>query len=69
MPAVEHIIVESIDPFGPFGAKEVGEGPIVCTPPAIANAVANAIGAPINDMPITPWHILRILGRSKPGGA
>ncbi|MDH4022134.1 MAG: molybdopterin-dependent oxidoreductase, partial [Gammaproteobacteria bacterium] len=66
MPAVEHIIVESVDPFGPFGAKEVGEGPIVCTLPAIANAVANAIGAPVNDMPITPWQILRILGRSKP---
>jgi len=67
MPVVEHIIVESVDPFGPFGAKEVGEGPIVCTLPAVANAVANAIGAPVTDMPITPWQILRILGRSKPG--
>jgi CO/xanthine dehydrogenase Mo-binding subunit len=66
MPVVEHFIVESVDPFGPFGAKEVGEGPIVCTLPAIANAVANAIGAPVNDMPITPWQVLRILGRSKP---
>ena len=63
MPAVEHIIVESIDPFGPFGAKEVGEGPIVCTLPAIANAVANALGEPVNEMPITPWKILQILGR------
>ena len=69
MPVVEHIIVESVDPFGPFGAKEVGEGPIVCTLPAIANAVANAIGAPIDEMPITPWKILRILGRRKPGDA
>jgi 4-hydroxybenzoyl-CoA reductase subunit alpha len=63
MPAVEHIIVESIDPFGPFGAKEVGEGPIVCTLPAIANAVANALGEPVKEMPITPWKILQILGR------
>ena len=63
MPEVEHIIVESIDPFGPFGAKEVGEGPIVCTLPAIANAVANALGEPVNEMPITPWKILQILGR------
>ncbi|MCL4720856.1 MAG: molybdopterin-dependent oxidoreductase [Gammaproteobacteria bacterium] len=68
MPAVEHIIVETIDPFGPFGAKEVGEGPIVCTLPAIANAVANALGAPVNAMPITPWEILRILGRRRPPG-
>lgn len=68
MPQVEHIIVETIDPFGPFGAKEVGEGPIVCTLPAIANAVANALGVPINHMPITPWEILRILGRRGPPG-
>lgn len=68
MPQVEHIIVETIDPFGPFGAKEVGEGPIVCTLPAIANAVANALGVPINHMPITPWEILRILGRRRPPG-
>ena len=65
MPVVEHIIVESIDPFGPFGAKEVGEGPIVCTLPAVANAVANAIGQPITEMPITPWKILQLLGRER----
>jgi hypothetical protein len=58
----------AIDPFGPFGAKEVGEGPIVCTLPAIANAVANALGVPVNEMPITPWQILRILGRRGPAG-
>ncbi|MBL8225068.1 MAG: molybdopterin-dependent oxidoreductase [Chromatiales bacterium] len=63
MPRVEHIIVESIDPFGPFGAKEVGEGPIVCTVPAIANAVANALGVPVTEMPIAPWKVLRLLGR------
>jgi 4-hydroxybenzoyl-CoA reductase subunit alpha len=66
MPEVEHILVETIDPFGPFGAKEVGEGPIVCTMQAIANAVANAIGQPIHEMPITPWRVLRALSRSKP---
>jgi 4-hydroxybenzoyl-CoA reductase subunit alpha len=66
MPEVEHILVETIDPFGPFGAKEVGEGPIVCTMQAIANAVANAIGHPIHEMPITPWRVLRALSRSKP---
>lgn len=61
MPEVDHIIVESIDPYGPFGAKEVGEGPIVCTLQAVANAVANAIGEQVTDMPITPWRVLRTI--------
>ncbi len=65
VPPVEHIIVETNDPFGPFGAKEVGEGPIVCTMQAIANAVANAIGEPVHEMPITPARVLRALGRQK----
>ena len=65
MPEVEHIIVESIDPHGPFGAKEVGEGPIVCTMQAIANAVADAIGEPITEMPITPWRVLKALSRRR----
>ena len=65
MPEVEHIIVETNDPHGPFGAKEVGEGPIVCTMQAIANAVADAIGEPVKEMPITPWRVLKILGRRK----
>ncbi len=61
MPEVEHIIVETIDPHGPFGAKEVGEGPIVCTMQAIANAVTNAIGAPVREMPLSPWRVLRAI--------
>jgi len=65
MPEVEHIIVETHDPNGPFGAKEVGEGPIVCTMQAIANAVADAIGEPVTEMPIAPWRVLKILGRRK----
>jgi CO/xanthine dehydrogenase Mo-binding subunit len=65
MPEVEHIIVETNDPYGPFGAKEVGEGPIVCTMQAIANAVADAIGEPVTEMPITPWRVLKILSRRK----
>jgi 4-hydroxybenzoyl-CoA reductase subunit alpha len=63
MPEVEHIIVETIDPHGPFGAKEVGEGPIVCTMQAIANAVTNAIGRPVREMPLAPWRVLRVLGQ------
>jgi 4-hydroxybenzoyl-CoA reductase subunit alpha len=61
MPEVDHIIVETIDPHGPFGAKEVGEGPIVCTMQAIANAVTNAIGQPVREMPLAPWRVLRAM--------
>jgi 4-hydroxybenzoyl-CoA reductase subunit alpha len=63
VPEVEHIMVETIDPYGPFGAKEVGEGPIVATMAAIGNAVANALGEPIPEIPITPWRVLRALSR------
>lgn len=63
VPDIEHILVETIDPYGPFGAKEVGEGPIVATMAAIGNAVANAVGRPLNEMPISPWRLLRALGR------
>jgi len=59
MPEVDHIIVETIDPHGPFGAKEVGEGPIVCTMQAIANAVANALGTRIHEMPLSPWRVVK----------
>jgi 4-hydroxybenzoyl-CoA reductase subunit alpha len=65
MPEVDHIIVESIDPNGPFGAKEVGEGPIVCTMQAIANAVANAIGARVHEMPLAPWRVLRVANNAE----
>ncbi len=61
MPEVEHIIVESIDPSGPFGAKEVGEGPIVCTMQAIANAVTNAIGNRVTEMPLAPWRVVKAI--------
>jgi 4-hydroxybenzoyl-CoA reductase subunit alpha len=65
LPAVERIIVEDNDPYGPFGAKEVGQGPIQCTTQAIANAVSNAISCPINEMPITPERVLKALRQKK----
>lgn len=61
VPEIDYIIVETIDPFGPFGAKEVGEGPITAVSPAIANAVSNAIGYRITELPITPERVLRVL--------
>jgi CO/xanthine dehydrogenase Mo-binding subunit len=61
LPEVEYVLVETIDPYGPFGAKEVGEGPIVVTMAAVAAAVANAVGELQPSMPMTPWKLLRVI--------
>lgn len=53
MPEVESIIIETNDPVGPFGAKGVGEPSLIPMPPAIANAVEDAVGMRIRDLPIT----------------
>ena len=65
LPEIENIIVETIDPHGPFGAKEVGQGPIQCTTQAIANAVSNAIGYPLKELPITPERVLQALDQKR----
>lgn len=54
MPNVTPILIESCDPEGPFGAKEAGEGPLLPILPAVVNAVYDAIGIRINDLPLTP---------------
>ncbi|HLB12800.1 MAG TPA: xanthine dehydrogenase family protein molybdopterin-binding subunit [Dehalococcoidia bacterium] len=54
-------LVESMDPGGPYGAKEAGEGLMVGAAPAIANAVYDAIGVRINELPITPEKVLRAI--------
>ncbi len=61
MPDIEYILVETIDPFGPFGAKEVGEGPIVVSMAAVATAVADALGGIMPKIPMTPWRVLRAI--------
>jgi 4-hydroxybenzoyl-CoA reductase subunit alpha len=60
-PAVEPIIVESIDPEGPFGAKECSEGSLAATIPAIANAIYDAIGVRLHESPFTPERVLAAL--------
>ena len=57
----KHIFIESIDPDGPFGAKEVGEGASVAIFPAIGNAIFDAIGERITDLPITPERVLALI--------
>ena len=53
--------VETVDEFGPFGAKGAGEPGLVPTAPAIANAVYDAVGVRIYDLPITPEKVLAAL--------
>ncbi len=62
-PEVLASIVESIDPGGPYGAKEAGEGPLHPAIPAIANAIWRATGARLRTMPFTPDRVLRAMGR------
>lgn len=63
VPPIVPVLVEVPHPDGPFGAKGIGEGPTTGIAAAIANAVADAIGVRITDLPITPEKILRALGK------
>src|ERR1035438_258863 len=61
LPGVEVMLIEDPDPNCPFGAKEVGQGPLLPVMPAVANAVFDAVGVRIDEVPITPEKILRAL--------
>jgi len=61
MPEIFTDLIEHPDPAGPFGAKEVGQGPLLPIMPAVANAVFDAVGVRIDEVPITPDKILRAL--------
>ena len=65
MPNVACIIVESNEPNGPYGAKEVGEGAIMPTIPAILNAVYDATGVRINELPVTSERLFLALHAKK----
>jgi CO/xanthine dehydrogenase Mo-binding subunit len=60
-PEIHTFLVETLDPEGPFGAKEVGQGPLLPVIPAVANAVHDAVGVRIDETPITPDKVLRAL--------
>jgi CO/xanthine dehydrogenase Mo-binding subunit len=57
-PALHALIVESLDPEGPYGAKEAGEGPLHPSIPAISNAVFDAVGIRLRHLPFTPGRVL-----------
>jgi 4-hydroxybenzoyl-CoA reductase subunit alpha len=61
MPPVEAIVVETNEPNGPFGAKEVGEGAIMPTIPALLNAIYDATGVRIFELPMTPQRVYEAL--------
>ena len=61
VPSIRVEMVESYEPTGPFGAKSAGEIGIDAPPAAIANAVANAVGVRLRDLPLTPEKVLRAL--------
>jgi 4-hydroxybenzoyl-CoA reductase subunit alpha len=58
-PELEALIVESIDPEGPYGAKEAGEGPLHPSIPAIANAIYDAVGVRMDALPFSPPRVWR----------
>jgi 4-hydroxybenzoyl-CoA reductase alpha subunit len=66
-PEIRTFLVETDDPEGPFGAKEAGQGPLLPVIPAIANAVYQAIGVRVDEIPVTPDKILRGLDLKRRG--
>jgi 4-hydroxybenzoyl-CoA reductase subunit alpha len=69
MPAMDAVIVESQEPRGPYGAKEVGEGGIMPTIPAILNAIYDATGVQIEELPASPERILEGLAHGARSGS
>ncbi len=60
-PPIETFLVETIDPEGPYGAKEAGQGPLLPVIPAVNAAVFDALGVWVDETPITPEKVLRAL--------
>ncbi len=64
---VKTYLIEDPDPNGPYGAKEVGQGPLLPVPPAVANAVYDAVAVRIDEVPITPEKVLKALREKAKG--
>jgi xanthine dehydrogenase molybdenum-binding subunit len=69
MPEVIPIIVETEDPEGPYNAKGIGEPVLVSTAPAVANAIYDAVGVRIHDLPVTPARVFEALQQAKGRGS
>jgi CO/xanthine dehydrogenase Mo-binding subunit len=69
MPPVTTYLIEDPDPEGPFGAKEVGQGPLLPVMPAVANAIFDAVGVRVDQVPIHPHMVLKALQAKAKGEA
>jgi len=67
-PEIETFIVETVDPEGPYGAKEAGQGPLLPVLPALVSAVHEALGVWVDEVPVTPEKVLRALESRAKGG-
>ena len=67
MPPVTTYLIEDPDPQGPFGAKEVGQGPLLPVMPAVANAIHDAVGVRVDQVPIHPHMVLKALDAKRKG--
>jgi 4-hydroxybenzoyl-CoA reductase alpha subunit len=67
-PELESLIVESLDPEGPYGAKEAGEGPLHPSIPAIANAIYDAVGVRMDNLPFNAPKVWRAIEKARVGG-
>ena len=61
MPEIENILIESVDPEGPFGAKGIGEMGSSCVAAAVVNAIYDAVGVRLTHPPMTPERVLAAL--------
>jgi 4-hydroxybenzoyl-CoA reductase subunit alpha len=68
VPTINPIVIESNEPAGPYGAKEVGEGGIMPAIPAIINAVYDATGIRFRELPLTPERVLLALKQKRETG-
>ena len=66
-PEIHTILIETDDPAGPFGAKEAGQGPLLPVIPAVANAVHDAVGVRIDEIPISPEKVVKALDLKRQG--
>ena len=65
LPEIETTIIENPHPYGPLGAKGMGELPVTAAAPAVANAIYDAVGVWLHDLPITPEKVLAALHAKK----
>ncbi|MFQ5411665.1 MAG: hypothetical protein ACE5EC_05185, partial [Phycisphaerae bacterium] len=67
VPEIETVILENDDPGGPFGARGIGEPPLIAATPAVLNAIGDAIGVMPERTPCTPQRVWEMLNPDQAG--